>query len=124
MPTIALPMSASATRRFVRLALLALFAQPAAAQDLRGLEHCSAEKNLERRTSCQQSNIDFLQQRLNRMAQEMQQKQSAAERELAAVKAQLAAATSEIAGLKTVIADLRRQIGELHKTKTAPEKAK
>ena len=116
MPTIALPMSASATRRFVRLALLALFAQPAAAQDLRGLEHCSAEKNLERRTSCQQSNIDFLQQRLNRMAQEMQQKQSAAERELAAVKAQLAAATSEIAGLKDALAKLHGQVEALPKS--------
>jgi hypothetical protein len=82
------------------------FVSHAAAQDVRGLEICTAEKNMERRTGCLQANIDFLQQRLNRMAQEAQQKQAAADREMAAVKAQLAAANGEIAVLKEAVAKM------------------
>jgi hypothetical protein len=78
----------------------------AAAQDVRGLEICTAEKNMERRTGCLQANIDFLQQRLNRVALDAQQKQAAADRELAALKAGLAAAQAEIAALKEALAKL------------------
>jgi septal ring factor EnvC (AmiA/AmiB activator) len=123
LPTIVLPMSATA-RRFASLALLALVAQPAAAQDVRGLEHCSAEKNLERRTSCLQSNAEFLQQAIQKNAREMQQKQAAADRELGAVKAQLAAAENEIAGLKDALAKLHRQMDDLRQSKISPEQAK
>lgn len=89
----------------------------AAAQDVRGMEICTAEKNMERRTGCLQANIDFLQQRLNRAVQEAQQKQTATDRELAAAKAQLAAAGSEIAALKEALAKLQKQVEELQKGK-------
>jgi hypothetical protein len=102
----------------VAMAGLALaLASEAAAQDVRGLEICTAEKNMERRTGCLQANIDFLQQRLNRIVQDAQQKQTATERELAAAKAQLAGASSEIAGLKEALAKLRGQVEDLQKTK-------
>ena len=42
--------------------LLAALLQPAAAQDIRGLEACVAEKQMERRTGCLQANVEFLQQ--------------------------------------------------------------
>lgn len=89
----------------------------AAAQDVRGLEVCTAEKNMERRTGCLQANIEFLQQRLNKTTLEVQQKQTAADRELAAAKAQFAAAQSEIAALKEALAKLRGQVEELEKGK-------
>jgi hypothetical protein len=93
----------------------------AAAQDVRGLEICTAEKNMERRTGCLQANIDFLQQRLNKVTQETQQRQVATDRELAAAKAQLAAATSEIATLKDALAKLRGQVEELQKRKNGKQ---
>jgi uncharacterized protein YecT (DUF1311 family) len=100
------------------LAGLALaFVSQAAAQDVRGLEICTAEKNMERRTGCLQANVDFLQQRLNKVVQEAQQKQTATDRELAATKAQLAAANSEIASLKDALVKVRGQVEELLKAK-------
>jgi len=44
--------------------LLALSILPSAAQDIRGLEVCTAEKQMERRTGCLQANTEFLQQAL------------------------------------------------------------
>ena len=38
-----------------------LLAQAARAQDVPGIEICTVEKTMERRTSCLQSNVDFLQ---------------------------------------------------------------
>jgi uncharacterized protein YecT (DUF1311 family) len=105
--------------RFLHAALAGLASafllSPAAAQDVRGLEICTAEKNMERRTGCLQANIEFLQQRLNKAVQEAQQKQAATDRELAAAKAQLAAANSEIASLKGVLAKLQAFVEELQK---------
>lgn len=97
--------------------VLAFAFPPAAAQDVRGLEICTAEKNMERRTGCLQANIEFLQQRLNKTTLEAQQRQAAADREMAAAKAHLAAAQSEIAALKEVLAKLRGQVEELAKEK-------
>lgn len=104
----------------IAIAGLSFFAMPAQAQDVRGLEVCTAEKQMERRTGCLQANIEFLQQRLNKTTLEAQQKQAAADREMAAAKAQLAAAQSEIAALKEALAKLRGQVEELQKVK--PEK--
>ena len=100
---------------------LTLASPPAAAQDVRGLEICTAEKNMERRTGCLQANIEFLQQRLNKTTLEAQQKQAAADREMAAAKAQLAAAQSEIAALKDALAKLRGQVEELQKGKNGKQ---
>ncbi len=73
---------------------------PAPAQDIKGLEICTAEKNMQRRTSCLQSNVEFLQQALTRETRRAQERETAAERELGALKSALSAAQAEIAGLK------------------------
>jgi prefoldin subunit 5 len=73
---------------------------PAAAQDVRGLEVCTAEKTMERRTSCLQSNVDFLQKTITRLTLDHQQKIDAANRQIEALKA-------TVAGLQKVIVDLQ-----------------
>jgi peptidoglycan hydrolase CwlO-like protein len=90
------------------LALTLAIAAPAAAQDVRGLEVCTAEKDMERRTSCLQSNVEFLQQALAKQAREMQAKIDAANKEAAAQKAEIAALKSELAKLQNDLAELKR----------------
>ncbi|HME28645.1 MAG TPA: hypothetical protein VKE53_02115 [Pseudolabrys sp.] len=84
----------------------------AAAQDVRGLEVCTAEKQMERRTGCLQANIEFLQQALAKMARETQEKIATAGRDLAAARA-------EIAALKVTIAKLDSELTQM-KAKAEP----
>ena len=98
-------------RRILALmfAILAL-AAPVAGQDIRGLELCTAEKAMERRTSCLQSNVEFLQQALAKQSRETQGKLDAARQEAVAQKA-------EIAALRAELAKLRLELTELNKAK-------
>src|SRR5262249_48504726 len=57
-------------------ALLVALLPPAAAQDIRGLAICTAEKQIDRRTACLQANAEFLQQALNKLARETDEKSS------------------------------------------------
>ena len=57
---------------------------PAFAQDVRGLENCMAEKQMERRSGCLQANVEFLHQEIRKAALESRQKLAAAEKEIAA----------------------------------------
>jgi septal ring factor EnvC (AmiA/AmiB activator) len=91
----------------VALAALAAFA-PAFAQDIRGLEVCTAEKAMDRRTSCLQSNVEFLHQALEKQKRDLQLKLDAASREAAAQKAELAALQAELAKLRQALGDLRK----------------
>jgi multidrug resistance efflux pump len=86
--------------------LLVLLLSSAAAQDIRGLEVCTAEKQMERRTGCLQANVEFLQQTLNRLTLETQVKMAASNRDLAAAEA-------EIAGLKSTMAKLNDEMAQL-----------
>jgi septal ring factor EnvC (AmiA/AmiB activator) len=99
------------------LAMLAVLniVVPAVAQDVRGLEVCTAEKVMERRTSCLQSNVEFLQQTIARTTRETGQKLEAAAREISAQKA-------EIASLKAAVAKLQQELAEFKKEKDAPPK--
>jgi prefoldin subunit 5 len=63
----------------------------AAAQDVPGIEICTVEKTMERRTSCLQSNVDFLQKTVTKLAADHQQKLDAASRQIEALKATVAA---------------------------------
>ncbi len=85
-----------------------LFVAPVAAQDIRGLEVCTAEKAMERRTSCLQSNVELLQQSLVKQTRDIQAKLSAASHEAAAQKAEIAALKSELVKLQRELADLKR----------------
>jgi chromosome segregation ATPase len=93
-------------------ALLIALVSSAAAQDVRGLEVCTAEKQMERRTGCLQANIDFLQQALTRLTRETQDK-------IAAIGRDLAGAQAEIAALKATIAKLNGELAQL-KVKVEP----
>jgi len=88
------------------LALLALLS-PAAAQDVRGLEVCTAEKQMERRTGCLQSNVEFLQQALTKLARETQEKIAAAGRDLSAARAEIAALKSALDRLNNELAQMK-----------------
>ena len=77
----------------------------AVAQDVPGIEICTAEKDMNRRTSCLQSNVNFLQQTLSKQGLAAQQK--------------LDAATREIEALKTLVAGLRKELDELKAAATS-----
>ena len=80
----------------------------AAAQDIRGLEVCTAEKTMERRTSCLQSNVEFLQQALAKQTRESKVRLDAAERESAAQKQEIAALEADLATLRKMLADMAK----------------
>jgi len=95
-------------RLFVTFAGL-IFAAAASAQDIRGLEICTAEKSLERRTSCLQSNVEFLQQALAKQARDTQAKLNTAAQEAAAQKAEIAVLKTELAKLQRDFADIKKE---------------
>lgn len=70
------------------------------AQDIPGIEICTAEKTMERRTSCLQSNIEFLQRTIGKLAADQQQKLDAANRQIETLKA-------AVAGLQRTVAELQ-----------------
>lgn len=73
------------------LSLTPLTAGPAAAQDVPGIEICTAEKTMERRTSCLQSNVDFLHKTITKLAADHQQKLDAANRQIDSLKTTIGA---------------------------------
>src|ERR1700752_468684 len=91
---------------------LATLLSAASAQDIRGLEICTAEKQMERRTSCLQANVEFLQQALLKLSRDTQDRIAATDRELAAARA-------EIPGLKSTLEKLSSELAET-KAKAEP----
>lgn len=79
------------------------------AQDVPGIEICTVEKTMERRTSCLQSNVDFLQKTITKLNLDHQQKLDAANRQIDA--------------LKVTLAGLQKSLGELQaaQAKTAED---
>ena len=92
--------------RYAGLLLLTLVS-PAVAQDIRGLEVCTAEKQMERRTGCLQSNVEYLQQALTKLTRETQEKIAAAGRDLAAARAEITTLRSALAKLASDLAELK-----------------
>ncbi|MBX9840524.1 MAG: hypothetical protein K2Z80_01820 [Xanthobacteraceae bacterium] len=88
----------------------ALMSSPATAQDVPGLETCTAEKQMERRTGCLQSNDDFLAQTLSKLSRETQARLTAAGRELAAARAEIATLKSALERLNNELAQLKAKI--------------
>jgi prefoldin subunit 5 len=72
----------------------------AAAQDVPGIEICTVEKTMERRTSCLQSNVDFLQKTIGKLTADHQQKLDAANRQIDSLKA-------TVSGLQKVVDELQ-----------------
>jgi starvation-inducible outer membrane lipoprotein len=87
------------------------------AQDIPGIEICTVEKAMDRRTSCLQSNVDFLQKTINKLNADHQQKIDAANRQIEALKV-------TVAGLQKVVADQqaaqKQMVDDLKKKADAP----
>jgi prefoldin subunit 5 len=71
------------------------------AQDVPGVEICTVEKTMERRTSCLQSNVDFLQKTITKLGADHQQKIDAANRQIEALKSALAGLQKAVGELQT-----------------------
>jgi peptidoglycan hydrolase CwlO-like protein len=97
-------------RHYYAGALLIALASPAAAQDIRGLEVCTAEKQMERRTGCLQANIEFLQQALTRLTRETQDKIDTISRDLAGAQAEITALKATITKLNGELAQLNAKV--------------
>ena len=97
-----------AARLWITAALIigALFS-PAATQDIRGVEKCTAEAQMDRRTGCLQANIEFLHQALTKLEREAREKINALTRELAASRAEIAALKSTVAKLDSELTLLK-----------------
>ena len=98
----------SPMQRIIVLIAFVILSAAAQAQDIRGLEVCTAEKAMERRTSCLQSNVQFLQQALAKQAREVKARLDVADREAAARTHEIAALKAEVASLKAMLADLKK----------------
>jgi hypothetical protein len=86
---------------------------PACAQDVPGIEICTVEKTMERRTSCLQSNVDFLIKTITKLGADHQQKLDAANRQIEGLKA-------AVIGLQKVADDLKKAAEEARKKADAP----
>jgi hypothetical protein len=84
----------------VAIAPCMLVSAGARAQDVPGIEICTVEKTMERRTSCLQSNVDFLQKTLTKLAADHQQK-------LDAAKAQIESLKATVVSLQKIVDDLQ-----------------
>ena len=86
------------------------------AQDVPGIEICTVEKTMERRTSCLQSNVDFLQKTIAKLAADHAQKLDAANRQIEGLKA-------AVASLQKIVDDLQvaqKKVAEDSKKAGAP----
>jgi len=77
-----------------------LISAGAHAQDVPGIEICTVEKTMERRTSCLQSNVDFLMKTINKLNLDHQQKLDAANRQIEGLK-------GTVIGLSKIVDDLQ-----------------
>jgi hypothetical protein len=84
----------------VVLAHCMLWCTGARAQDVPGIEICTVEKTMERRTSCLQSNVDFLQKTITKLGADHQQKLDAANRQIDGLK-------STVISLQKIVDDLQ-----------------
>ena len=104
---------------FTASALLMVSIAAVHAQDVPGIEICTVEKTMERRTSCLQSNVDFLQKTITKLGIDHQQKLDAANRQIEALKA-------TTAGLQKTVIDLiaaqTKTADDLKKKQDAPAK--
>ena len=77
-----------------------LFAEAARAQDVPGIEICTVEKDMVRRTSCLQSNVDFLKKTMTQAGVDSQRRIDAANRQIEALKANVVALQKSVDELK------------------------
>jgi peptidoglycan hydrolase CwlO-like protein len=98
------------------LALCVLTSAGSRAQDVPGIEICTVEKTMERRTSCLQSNVDFLHKTITKLSADHQQKLDAANRQVEGLK-------STVASLQKLVEDLKKAAEDQKKKVDAPAAA-
>jgi hypothetical protein len=96
-------------KRSVLTIILLTAATLAHAQDVPGLEICTAERDMARRTGCLQSNVDYLHKLIAKNH--------------AAAQQQLAATNAEIAALKASLAALKASVEKLQAAANKPDAA-
>jgi small-conductance mechanosensitive channel len=92
--------------RLALVVVLSSVCRLAVAQDVPGIEICTVERDLNRRTSCLQSNVEFLQRQMTKQAADAQQK--------------LSAAATEISSLKGTVEMLRARLDQLQPAPKSP----
>jgi seryl-tRNA synthetase len=90
------------------LSLVVVAIDAAHAQDIAGIEDCTKTSGLDKRTGCLQSNVNFLQRLVTKIALEAGQK--------------LQAADAEIAALKGAVSRLQKTVEQLQAAQKAGEK--
>ena len=95
--------------RFSLILGLTLISTAARAQDVPGIEICTVDKTWERRTSCLQSNVDFLVKTINKLSLDHQQKIDALGRQNEA--------------LRGSVAVLQKTVGDLQNAQAKPAAA-
>jgi flagellar motility protein MotE (MotC chaperone) len=100
---------------FVIVAAMVALPQPGRAQDVPGIEICTVEKTMERRTSCLQSNVDFLHKTVTKVSLDSQRRIDAAYRQIDALKA-------TVASLEKLVEEQKKTIEEIRKVAAPPAK--
>jgi hypothetical protein len=90
-------------RATILVVVLLAVGDQALAQDVQGIELCTRETRMDRRTGCLQSNIEYLQKLIAANAAETQRK--------------LNVAASEISALKSALANLQANVEKLQAAK-------
>ncbi len=93
------------------LAAMMMAVIPAQAQDVPGIEICTVEKTMERRTSCLQSNVDFLKKSLDKAQLDNRTRDDTATRQIEALRL-------AIVSLQKTVTDLQAEIEKLKKPAT------
>ncbi|MBI5321337.1 hypothetical protein [Bradyrhizobium sp.] len=96
-------------------AVFCLLPQASHAQDVPGIEICTVEKTMERRTSCLQSNVDFLQKTITKLSLDNQRRLDAAYRQIDGLKA-------AVASLEKLVEEQKKAIEEVKKAAAPPAK--
>jgi TolA-binding protein len=96
------------------------------AQDIPGIEICTVEKTMERRTSCLQSNVDFLQKTMIKLTGDYQQRLDAANRQIETLKAAAVSLQKTVNDLQTsqkqMADDLKKKADASPAKEAAPAK--
>lgn len=88
-------------RMLLGLSLLLLPGVAAQAQDVPGIEICTVDKTWERRTSCLQSNVDYLVKTINKMKSDQDVKLDAAGRQIEAQRNAIVALQKAVAEMQS-----------------------
>ena len=109
------------TTCFAMLTLVASSTAPIRAQDVPGIEICTVEKTWERRTSCLQSNVDFLQKTILKLNLDHQQKLDAANRQIETLKASLVSLQKTVGDLQAAQAKTAEDVKKKQDAPAAKE---